>query len=96
MFYSLKLGGRRQRPEYLPAESDSVVRLRGLDGGLDVISGVEIRGRPIVGDHHFLGKDDHALTDGSSSDDLIFAFVVLLDEEGPLSFGRDYQVYQRW
>jgi hypothetical protein len=37
------------------------------------VSGVEIRGRPIVRDHHFLGKDDHVLTDDSLSDDLIFS-----------------------
>jgi hypothetical protein len=46
-------------------------------------SGVEIRGR----DHHFLGKDDHVLTDGSPSDDLIFAPIIVLYEQGPLSFG---------
>jgi hypothetical protein len=33
---------------------------------------VGIRGRPVVQDHHFLGKDDHVLTNGSPSDDLIF------------------------
>jgi hypothetical protein len=48
--------------------------------------GVEIRGHPVVRDHHFLGKDDHVLTDGSPSDDLIFAFIIVLCEEGPQIF----------
>jgi hypothetical protein len=39
--------------------------------------GVEIRGRPVVRDHHFLGKDDHVLADGSPSDDQIFALIVV-------------------
>jgi hypothetical protein len=55
------------------------------------ITGVEIRG-PIVQDHHFLGKDNHGLTVGSPSDNLIFALIIVLYEEGPLSFGRDYKV----
>jgi hypothetical protein len=59
-------------------------------------TGVEIRGRHVVRDHHFLGKDDQVLTDGSSSDDLIFALITVLCEEEPLSFGRDYHVIQRW
>jgi hypothetical protein len=50
------------------------------------IPGVEIRGRPIVRDHHFLGKDDHVLTDGSPPDDMIFAPIIVLCEAGPLSF----------
>jgi hypothetical protein len=32
--------------------------------------GVEIRGRPIVRDHSFLGKDDNDLTDSNSTDNL--------------------------
>jgi hypothetical protein len=59
-------------------------------------SGVEIRGRPVLRDHHFLGKDDHVLTDGSPSDDLVFALMLVLYEERPQSFGRDYHVFQRW
>jgi hypothetical protein len=58
--------------------------------------GVEISGRPVVRDHHFLGKDDHVLTDGSPSDDLIFAIIIFLCEEGPLSFGRDYHGIHVW
>jgi hypothetical protein len=50
---------------------------------------VAVRGRAVVRDHHFLGKDDHVLTDGSSSEDLIFALIIVLHEEGPLCFGRD-------
>jgi hypothetical protein len=46
--------------------------------------GVEIRGRPVVRDHHLLGKDDHVLTDGSPSDDLIFVLIIVLYEEEPL------------
>jgi hypothetical protein len=42
-------------------------------------TGVEIRCRPILRDHHFLGKDDHVLTDGSPSDDLIFAPIMKKD-----------------
>jgi hypothetical protein len=68
---------------------------------------VEISGHSVVQDHHFLGKDDHVmtdgspsddhvLTDGSPSDDLIFALVIVLNEEGLLCFGRDYHVFQRW
>jgi hypothetical protein len=53
--------------------------------------GVEIRGRPIVQDHHFLGKDGHVLTDGSPSDDLIFAHYSSY-EKGPLRLGQDYHV----
>jgi hypothetical protein len=60
------------------------------------ITGVEIRGCPVVRDHHFLGKDDHGLTDGSPSDDLIFALIIVLYEEGPLNFGWDYHTFQRW
>jgi hypothetical protein len=63
---------------------------------INVLAGVEIRGRPVVQDHHFLGKDDHVLTDGSLSDNLIFAFIIGLYQEGPLSFGRDYHVFTRW
>jgi hypothetical protein len=59
------------------------------------LTGVEIRGRPIVQDHHFLWKDDHVLTDGSPSDDLIFALIIVLYEEGPPSFGRDNHDFQR-
>jgi hypothetical protein len=59
-------------------------------------AGVEIRGRPVVQDHHFFGKDDHVLTDGSPSDDLIFALIIVLYEEEPLSLGKDYHVIQRW
>jgi hypothetical protein len=58
--------------------------------------GVEIRGRPFVPDHHFLGKDNHVLTDGSPSDNLIFALIIVLYEEGPLSLGWDNQIFQRW
>jgi hypothetical protein len=58
--------------------------------------GVQIRSRPIVRYHHFLGKDDHVLTHGSPSDDLIFAPIIVLYEEGPVSFGWDYHVFQRW
>jgi hypothetical protein len=36
------------------------------------------------------------LTDGSPSDDLIFALIIVLNEEGPPCFGQDYQVFQRW
>jgi hypothetical protein len=50
-------------------------------------SGVEMRGRPIVRDHYFLGKDDNVLTDSSPSDDLIFALIIVLYEEGQLTFG---------
>jgi hypothetical protein len=46
-------------------------------------SGAEIRGHLIVRGHHFLGKDDRVLTDGSPSDDLIFALIIVLYEEGP-------------
>jgi hypothetical protein len=63
---------------------------------LEDVSGVAIRGRPIVQDHHFLGQDDHVLTDGSPSDDLIFALIIVLYEEGPLSFGWDYHVFHTW
>jgi hypothetical protein len=52
-------------------------------------TGVEIRGRLIVPDHNFIGKDDHALIDGSPSDDLIFAPSIVLCDEGPRSFGWD-------
>jgi hypothetical protein len=45
--------------------------------------------------HHFLGKDDLVLTDGSPSDDLIFALITVIYEEGPLIFGLDYHVFQR-
>jgi hypothetical protein len=48
-----------------------------VDGSPQVPTGVEIRGRPIVRDHHFLGKDNHVLTDGSPSDGLIFALITL-------------------
>jgi hypothetical protein len=57
--------------------------------------GIEIRGRPVVRDHHFLEKDDLVLTDGSPSDDLIFAPVIVLYEEGPLCLRRDYHVRGR-
>jgi hypothetical protein len=60
-----------------------------------IIAGVEIRGRPIVQDHHFFGKDDLVLTDGSSSDDQIFAHIIVRYEEGPLCFGLDYHDFQR-
>jgi hypothetical protein len=40
--------------------------------------GLEIRGRYVIRDHHFFGKDDHVLTDGSPSDDLIFAPFIWL------------------
>jgi hypothetical protein len=30
-----------------------------------IFTGVEIRGGPVVRDRHFLGKDDHVLTEGS-------------------------------
>jgi hypothetical protein len=53
--------------------------------------GVEIRGRPVIQDHHFLGKDDHVLTDGSPSGDLIFALI-----KGRTSLGQDYHVIQIW
>jgi hypothetical protein len=76
------------------AHAETKVNMR-LIMGLDD-SGVEIRGRPIVRDHHFLEKDDHVLTDGSPSDNLVFAPILVLFEEGPLSFGRDYHVFQRW
>jgi hypothetical protein len=59
-------------------------------------TGGEIRGRPVVPDHHFLGKVDHVLTDASPSDDLIFALIIALWEEGRLSFGQDYHVIQIW
>jgi hypothetical protein len=58
------------------------------------IAGVEIKDRPIIQEHHFLGKDDHVLTGGSPSDELIFAPFILLYEEGPQSFGWDYHVLQ--
>jgi hypothetical protein len=45
-----------------------------------VIAGVDIRGRLIVRGLYFLGKNDHVLTDGSPSDDLIFALIVLCEE----------------
>jgi hypothetical protein len=51
------------------------------------LTGLEIGGHPIVRDYHFLGKDDHVLTDGSPSDDLIFAPIIVLFEEGPLNLG---------
>jgi hypothetical protein len=35
-------------------------------------------------------SDEHVLIDGSPSDDLIFAFIIVLYEEGPLCFGQDY------
>jgi hypothetical protein len=41
-------------------------------------------------------SDDQVLTDGIPSDDLIFALIIVLYEEGPISFGRDYHVFQRW
>jgi hypothetical protein len=63
---------------------------------MEVISGVEIRGRPVVLDPHFLEKDDHVLTDGSPADDLIFALIIVLYEERPVSFGRDYHDFQIW
>jgi hypothetical protein len=44
--------------------------------------------------HYELLKFVHVLTDGSPSDDLIFAPIVVLYEEGPLSFGWDYHVFQ--
>jgi hypothetical protein len=56
------------------------------------LPGVEIRSRPIVRDHYFLGKDDHVLTDYSPPDDLIFILIIVLYEEGQLSFGQDYHV----
>jgi hypothetical protein len=57
----------------------------------------DIRGRPIVRDHHFLGKDDHVLTDDSPSDDLICAPIIVLYEEGPLNIDQDYHVFcPRW
>jgi hypothetical protein len=31
-----------------------------------------------------------------SSDDLIFALIIVLYEVGPLRFGQHYQVFQRW
>jgi hypothetical protein len=57
--------------------------------------GIEIRGRPVVRENNFLGKDDHVLTDGSSLDAVIFALIIVLYEDGPLRFGRDYHVIQR-
>jgi hypothetical protein len=59
-------------------------------------TGVEIRGRPVVKNHNFLGKDDPVLADFSPSDDLIFALVIVLCEKGRQSFGRDYHVIQIW
>jgi hypothetical protein len=56
------------------------------------LSGIEIRGRPVVGDYHFLEKDDHVLTDGSPSDDLISSPVIVLCEAGALNFLRDYHL----
>jgi hypothetical protein len=38
-------------------------------------------------------KDDHVFTDGSPSDDLIFAHIIVLSEEGRLSFEWDYIVF---
>jgi hypothetical protein len=58
--------------------------------------GVDIIGRPIVRDYHFLGNDDQVLTDGSPSDNLIFTDIIVLYEEGPLSFGWNYYVIRRW
>jgi predicted HTH domain antitoxin len=68
------------------------VKVHVKPNALTKIAGVEIRGRPIVRDHHFSGNDDHVLIDGSPSDDLILALLIVLYEEGPLSFGRDYHV----
>jgi hypothetical protein len=51
-------------------------------------TGVEIRGRPVVRDHHFLGQDDHVLTDGSLSDDQIFALIIELYEKDHYVLGR--------
>jgi hypothetical protein len=42
--------------------------------GLEV-AGVEIRGRPVVQDHHFLVKDILVLTEGSPSNNLILAVI---------------------
>jgi hypothetical protein len=60
-----------------------------------LLPGVEIRGCPIVRDHHFSGKDDNVFTDGSPSDDLIFALIIGLYEEGPQRFERDYHVFSK-
>jgi hypothetical protein len=59
-------------------------------------SGVEIRGCPVVRDHSFLGKDDRVWTDGTPLDDLKYALIIVLYEEGPQSFWRDYHVFNRW
>jgi hypothetical protein len=64
--------------------------------GQRAVAGEEIRGRPVIRDYHFQGKDDHTLTYGSPSDDLIFALIIMLYEEEALSFGRDYHVFRRW
>ena len=46
-------------------------------------TGVEIRGRPVVQDHHFLGKDDLVLTDGSP---FKRPYVIVICGEGRLRF----------
>jgi hypothetical protein len=85
-------------PPVLPVDGD--LQLSALQQEVTLLfgayAGVEIRGHPIVRDHHFLGKDNHVLTNGSPSDDLIFALIIVLCEEGPLSFGQDYHVIQIW
>jgi hypothetical protein len=69
---------------------------RWVGGRMDewIDAGVEIRGHPIIRDHHFIQKDENVLTDGSPSDSLIFAHIVLY-EEGPLYFGLDYHVLKK-
>jgi hypothetical protein len=49
-----------------------------------VLTVVEIRGRPVVPEHHLFGKDNHVLTDGIPSDDLGPVSLKLL--AGKLAF----------
>jgi hypothetical protein len=59
---------------------------------INLSAGIKIGGIPIVGGHHFQVQDDHAVTDGSPSENLIFSTITVLSKAGPQSFREDYSV----
>jgi hypothetical protein len=79
-------GGKKEGKKREGADSCGRDIIYLIDATFDAMTGVEIRGHPVY----------HVLTDGSPSDDLIFALIIVLYKEGPLSFGWDYHVFQRW
>jgi hypothetical protein len=54
-----------------------------------IATGVEIRGSPVVRDHHFQGQDNHVFTDGSPSDDTKCSPNIVRLEAAPVSICED-------